>query len=156
MVAWLGVCLLVLGTRVRALVWGDPACYGAPEPVYRNYWACTLEPPGPQLLSPHAMAAETCAPRAHAQQRGVAPVSPAGGGLRTATKTQHGQNKQINEFFFFKVVKKKSLGQKRMMFPFLTESLASKYTQFEEGEWNLSNGNARSFQDRRQHLWWVY
>ena len=27
------VCLPVQGTRVRALVWGDPACRGATEPV---------------------------------------------------------------------------------------------------------------------------
>ena len=30
---WLGVCLPVRGTRVRALVWGDPACRGAIGPV---------------------------------------------------------------------------------------------------------------------------
>ena len=33
---WLGVCLLVQGTRVRALVWGDPACRGAAGPVGHN------------------------------------------------------------------------------------------------------------------------
>ena len=30
---WLGVCLLMQGTRVRALVWEDPACRGAAGPV---------------------------------------------------------------------------------------------------------------------------
>ena len=30
---WLGVCLLVQGTRVRALVWEDPTCHGAAGPV---------------------------------------------------------------------------------------------------------------------------
>ena len=30
---WLGVCLLMQGTRVRALVWGDPTCRGAAGPV---------------------------------------------------------------------------------------------------------------------------
>ena len=30
---WLGVCLPVGGTRVRALAWGDPACRGAAGPV---------------------------------------------------------------------------------------------------------------------------
>ena len=34
---WLGVCLLVWGTRVRALVWGDPTCRGAARPVSHNY-----------------------------------------------------------------------------------------------------------------------
>ena len=34
---WLRVCLLVQGTRVRALVWEDPACRGATEPVGHSY-----------------------------------------------------------------------------------------------------------------------
>ena len=34
---WLGVCLLVQGTRVRALVWEDPTCHGATRPVSHNY-----------------------------------------------------------------------------------------------------------------------
>ena len=33
MAQWLGVCLLMRGTRVRALVWEDPACHGAAGPV---------------------------------------------------------------------------------------------------------------------------
>ena len=34
---WLRVCLPVQGTRVRALVWEDPTCHGAAEPVSHNY-----------------------------------------------------------------------------------------------------------------------
>ena len=34
---WLRVCLLMQGTRVRALVWEDPACRGATKPVSHNY-----------------------------------------------------------------------------------------------------------------------
>ena len=34
---WLGVCLLMRGTRVRALVWGDPTCRGAAGPVGHDY-----------------------------------------------------------------------------------------------------------------------
>ena len=35
---WLGVCLLMQETRVRALVWEDPTCRGATtEPVSHNY-----------------------------------------------------------------------------------------------------------------------
>ena len=30
---WLRVCLLMQGTRVRALVWEDPTCRGAAGPV---------------------------------------------------------------------------------------------------------------------------
>ena len=33
---WLGVCLLMWGTRVRALVWEDPTCHGAAGPVSQN------------------------------------------------------------------------------------------------------------------------
>ena len=34
---WLRVCLLMRGTRVRALVWEDPTCRGAAGPVSHNY-----------------------------------------------------------------------------------------------------------------------
>ena len=34
---WLGVCLPMQGTRVRALVWEDPTCRGATGPVTHNY-----------------------------------------------------------------------------------------------------------------------
>ena len=30
---WLRICLLMQGTRVRALVWEDPTCRGAARPV---------------------------------------------------------------------------------------------------------------------------
>ena len=33
---WLGICLPVQGTRVRALVWEDPTCRGAAGPVSHN------------------------------------------------------------------------------------------------------------------------
>ena len=38
-VQWLRICLLMQGTRVRALVWEDPTCRGAAGPVSHNYWA---------------------------------------------------------------------------------------------------------------------
>ena len=34
---WLRICLPMQGTRVRALVWEDPACCGAANPVRHNY-----------------------------------------------------------------------------------------------------------------------
>ena len=34
---WLRICLLMQGTRVRALVWEDPTCRGATRPVSHNY-----------------------------------------------------------------------------------------------------------------------
>ena len=33
---WLRVCLLMQGTRVRALAWEDPTCRGAAGPVSHN------------------------------------------------------------------------------------------------------------------------
>ena len=33
---WLRICLLMQGTRVRALVWEDPTCHGAAGPVCHN------------------------------------------------------------------------------------------------------------------------
>ena len=38
-VQWLRICLPMLGTRVRALVWEDPTCREATRPVSHNYWA---------------------------------------------------------------------------------------------------------------------
>ena len=35
-VQWLRICLLMQGTRVRALVWEDPTCRGAAGPVRHN------------------------------------------------------------------------------------------------------------------------
>ena len=35
-VQWLRICLLMQGTRVRALVWEDPTCRGAAGPVSHN------------------------------------------------------------------------------------------------------------------------
>ena len=43
MAQWLGVCLPMQGTRVRALVWEDPTCHRAAKPVLYNYWAWALE-----------------------------------------------------------------------------------------------------------------
>ena len=34
---WLRICLLMQGTRVRALGWEDPTCRGATRPVSHNY-----------------------------------------------------------------------------------------------------------------------
>ena len=34
---WLRICLPMQGTRVRALVWGDPTCRGATRPVSHDY-----------------------------------------------------------------------------------------------------------------------
>ena len=34
---WLRICLLMQGTRVRALVWEDPTCRGATGAVSHNY-----------------------------------------------------------------------------------------------------------------------
>ena len=49
---WLGVCLLMQGTRVRALVWEDPTCCGATGPVSHNCWACASGASAPQQERP--------------------------------------------------------------------------------------------------------
>ena len=49
---WLRVCLLMQGTRVRALVWEDPTCRGAAGPVSHNYWACASGACAPQREGP--------------------------------------------------------------------------------------------------------
>ena len=36
-VQWLGVCLPIQGTWVRAMVWEDPTCRGAAGPMGHNY-----------------------------------------------------------------------------------------------------------------------
>ena len=49
---WLRICLLVRGTRVRALVWEDPTCRGAAGPVSHNCWACASGACAPQREGP--------------------------------------------------------------------------------------------------------
>ena len=49
---WSTICLSVRGTRVRALLWEDPACRGATGPVSHNYWACASGACAPQQERP--------------------------------------------------------------------------------------------------------
>ena len=49
---WLRICLLMQGTRVRALVWENPTCRGATGPVSHNYWACASGACAPQRDRP--------------------------------------------------------------------------------------------------------
>ena len=56
---WLGVCLPVQGTRVRALVWEDPTCRGAAGPVSHDYWACASGACAPQRERPQWWEART-------------------------------------------------------------------------------------------------
>ena len=58
---WLRICLLMQGTRVRALVWEDPTCRGAAGPVSHNYWACASGACAPQQERPRQW--EARAPR---------------------------------------------------------------------------------------------
>ena len=64
---WLRVCLPMQGTRVRALVWEDPTCRGATEPVRHNYWACASGACAPQQERPRYR-------EAHAPRWRVAPA----------------------------------------------------------------------------------
>ena len=58
---WLGICLPMQGTRVRALVWEDPTCRGATRPVSHNYWTCASGACAPQQERPRQW--EARAPR---------------------------------------------------------------------------------------------
>ena len=49
---WLRICLLMQGTRVRALVWEDPTCHGAAGPVSHSCWACASGACAPQREGP--------------------------------------------------------------------------------------------------------
>ena len=49
---WLRICLLMQGTRVRALVWEDPTCHGAAGPVSHNCWACASGACAPRREGP--------------------------------------------------------------------------------------------------------
>ena len=72
---WLRICLLMQGTRVRALVWEDPTCRGASGPVSHNCWACASGACAPQREGPRWW--EARAPRwraVHAPRWGVAPA----------------------------------------------------------------------------------
>ena len=54
------------GTRVRALVWEDPTCCGATEPVRHNYQACI-----PQLLKPARLEPVLHNKRSHHNEKAV-------------------------------------------------------------------------------------
>ena len=43
-VQWLRILLPIQGTLVQALLWEDPTCHGATNPMHHNYWACALDP----------------------------------------------------------------------------------------------------------------
>ena len=57
----LRICLPMQGTRVRALVWGDPTCRRATRPVSHNYGGCASGACAPQQERPRQW--EACAPR---------------------------------------------------------------------------------------------
>ena len=115
MAQWLGVCLPVQGTRVRAPVWEDPTCRGATKARAPQLLRLCSRACEPQLLSPHATTTEAHVPGACAPQREATAM----GSPRTATKSDlcspqlgkaHAQqrrpnaanNKSINKFIFFK------------------------------------------------------
>ena len=102
MAQWLGVCLLVRGARVRALVWEDPACRGAAGPVGHGCWACAS---GAVLRSGRGCDGERPARRGGEWP----PLATAGEGPSAETKTQH-SNQSINQLIN---KKNKSLKKKK-------------------------------------------
>ena len=104
---WLRIRLPMQGTRVRALVWEDPTCCRATQPVHHNYWACALEPSYhnywarvPKLLKPACLEPMLCNKRSHRTTTKSSPCSlQLEESPRAATKTQHSQKqRQIKDF----------------------------------------------------------
>ena len=58
---WLRICLIMQGTRVRALVRENPTCCGATRPMSHNYWARASRACAPQQERPRQW--EARAPR---------------------------------------------------------------------------------------------
>ena len=84
------------GTRVWALVWEDPTCYGATKPMSHNYWACALEPTShnywtyePQLPSLWTTTTKARAPRARAVQQEKPPQWEARAPQRRVAPARH-------------------------------------------------------------------
>ena len=80
----LRICLLMQGTRVRALVWEDPTCCGATRPVRHNYWACASG-----ACAPNKRGRDSERP-AHCDEEWP-PLAATRESPRTETKTQHSQ-----------------------------------------------------------------
>ena len=91
MAQWLGVCLLVQGMRVRALVWEDPTCRRAAGPVGHNCWACAS---GAVLRNRRGRDGERPAHR----DEEWPPLATTREGPSAETKTQH-SNQSINQNF---------------------------------------------------------
>ena len=57
------------GTRVWALVQGDPTRRGATKPMSHNYWACAPEPMSHNYWAHVPQLLKLMCPRAHAPQQ---------------------------------------------------------------------------------------
>ena len=102
---WLGICLPMQGTRVRALVQEDPTCRTATKPMCHNYLACPPEPESHsywarvlQLLKPTHLEPVLHNKRSHRNEKPShhnkeqPPLTATRESPRAATKTQHNQN----------------------------------------------------------------
>ena len=117
---WLGIRLPIQGTQVWALVWEDPTCCGATEPMCYNYWTCALEPTShkywahvPQLLKPMRLEPVLLNKRSHRNEK-PSPHTKSGPRLPQLEKAHAQQwrpnaakNKWINKFI------KKRIHEKR-------------------------------------------
>ena len=92
---WLRICLPVQGTWVRSLVWEDPPCRRAAEPVHHNYWSCM-----PQLLKPVRLEPMLPSRRGHDSEGPMhcseecPPLTATKESLCTETKTKHSQKQK--------------------------------------------------------------
>ena len=68
-VQWLRVHLAVQGTSVQFLVWEDPTCCGATEPVFHNYWTYALEPASCNYWRPWTLGPVLCKKRNYSNEK---------------------------------------------------------------------------------------
>ena len=66
---WHIIHLPMQETQVQPLVQGDSTCQGATKPVYRNYWACALEPRNRNHWSPRSLDPVLCNKRGHCNEK---------------------------------------------------------------------------------------
>ena len=68
---WSRIHLPMQQTQVPFLVWEDPTCRAATDPVHHDYWACALKPGSHKYWSPHALELVLCNKRSHHNEKPV-------------------------------------------------------------------------------------
>ena len=98
---WLRICLLMQGTRARALVWEDPTC-----PEQLGPWATTTEPVRLEPVRRNKRGHDSERPAHHNEE--WPPLAATRESPSTETKTQH-SNQSINQSINLKKKKKRMM-----------------------------------------------